>query len=865
MRIASAILCVAAAGCFSQSTPDTSQPVVSVSPVNGAAGVRPDASIVATFAHDVQAGTVTSSSFAVTQDGAPVEGTVAVQGATATFAPLADLAANTLTLVRLTTAIRFTTGQNLAAEFSWTFTTGNALDHTPPAVVSTVPAKDATGVSPGSVVTVTFSKAMAPASITGSSFTVTVHGGAAIDGTVALSGATATFTPKAPLAYGATYDCAISTVASDLAGNALPAEYDWSFATGAAAQLAVNEIAAKVASGIAGDSNGDGATSSSQDEFVELLNLDGASSADISGYKLQVGTATKFTFPAGTTLAAGGRVVVFGGGTPTGSFGGAQTFTSSLSLTDSGATVSVVRPDASIADSITYAAAASNGASWVRSPEGTGALVAHDSIAGNTGILWSPGVATTAAIPKAYPALSTPASGANGVLLNATVTVQFNMAMSAADIANVALYAAADCSGTALAATVAAASAGLQAVLTPTAALTGDTTYCVKVPASIHSGAGTALAADVSWTFHTVAVHFDVLSATATDATHVKVSFDAPPDATAGATSTNYSISPTLAVNAAAVSGSDVTLTTDPQTASTSYTVTVSNVTRASDGIALTTNSAGFTGFVLPAFGVSGAAALSSTTVEVTFSDDYDTNSGTTAANYCIAFAADPDCQTPRLAVSAVAAGSTTRKALVTTAAQTANVLYKIYVSNVTRTSNGDALPAGANAGFAGFNLIQNGSFEADTASPPSGWTVTTSGTLAAGTGTVTAQDGTNVASFTSLTSSISGREAHSTCFPVTAGNVVTANGYLLTPTATANSRASFKLYWFTDACTTAATTASNTQSSVQLATPNTWQLNTFAPTAPTGATHAWLAIRADFVSPGTSAEQVYFDDISLQ
>ena len=37
------------------------------------------------------------------------------------------------------------------------------------------------------------------------------------------------------------------------------------------------------------------------------------------GCVLKVNSVAKFTFPAGTAVAAGGRVVVFGGGTPSGS------------------------------------------------------------------------------------------------------------------------------------------------------------------------------------------------------------------------------------------------------------------------------------------------------------------------------------------------------------------------------------------------------------------------------------------------------------------------------------------------------------------------------------------------------------------
>jgi len=87
---------------------------------------------------------------------------------------------------------------------------------------------------------------------------------------------------------------------------------------------------------------------------------------------------------------------------------------------------------------------------------------------------------------------------------------------------------------------------------------------------------------------------FDVSAAASVDATHVTVTFDAAPAPTAATTASNYTI-PGLVVSAASLTGSDVTLTTDAQVA-TSYTVTAANITRASDAEPLTTAAATFTG-----------------------------------------------------------------------------------------------------------------------------------------------------------------------------------------------------------------------------------------------------------------------------
>ena len=72
-------------------------------------------------------------------------------------------------------------------------------------------------------------------------------------------------------------------------------------------------------SGLGFDSNNDGAFDSTDDEYLEFVN-DMATSFDISGYTITDLGLTKHTFAASTVLSAGQAIVVFGGGTPTGSF-----------------------------------------------------------------------------------------------------------------------------------------------------------------------------------------------------------------------------------------------------------------------------------------------------------------------------------------------------------------------------------------------------------------------------------------------------------------------------------------------------------------------------------------------------------------
>jgi hypothetical protein len=86
--------------------------------------------------------------------------------------------------------------------------------------------------------------------------------------------------------------------------------------------LVVNEYLADPPAGLEGDANGDGTRSSSQDEFVEILNRS-ADPIDISGYKLSDADDVRHVFAPGTIIPAFEAAVVFGGGTPSGSFGNA--------------------------------------------------------------------------------------------------------------------------------------------------------------------------------------------------------------------------------------------------------------------------------------------------------------------------------------------------------------------------------------------------------------------------------------------------------------------------------------------------------------------------------------------------------------
>jgi len=111
-------------------------------------------------------------------------------------------------------------------------TTNPAL--TAPTAISAAPPNANAGACPNTVVTVTFSKAMNPATIDGTTFTLTGPGLAAVTGAVSYDAPshTATFSPAASLAPNTMYTATVTTAAQDMYGNALASNFAWSFTTG---------------------------------------------------------------------------------------------------------------------------------------------------------------------------------------------------------------------------------------------------------------------------------------------------------------------------------------------------------------------------------------------------------------------------------------------------------------------------------------------------------------------------------------------------------------------------------------------------------------------------------------------------------
>jgi hypothetical protein len=235
------LLAVLMTGCGSSnngnsSAGDTTAPTVSSTNPGDTStgGVAPNGKLTVTFSEAMDPATCTATTFTLKQGVTPVPGAVSCVGRTATFAPTGNLAASTAYSATATTGFKDMAANAMAANKTWSFTTGAAADATAPTVSSTDPADTATGVVVNRNITAAFSEAIDPATITALSFTLK-QGVTPVSGTVTSMGSVATLDPTSNLTASTLYTATITTAAKDLAGNALAVNKTWSFTTGAAA------------------------------------------------------------------------------------------------------------------------------------------------------------------------------------------------------------------------------------------------------------------------------------------------------------------------------------------------------------------------------------------------------------------------------------------------------------------------------------------------------------------------------------------------------------------------------------------------------------------------------------------------------
>jgi hypothetical protein len=226
---------------------DTTPPIVNLNePAAGAVDVGIGAIVTVTFSEAMNAASINGTTFELRDaEDSPVASSVNYSSATytATLAPI-----NPLDLVTTYTArvrgglggVSDVTGNPLASDYSWTFTTSatSGGDTTRPMVTAVLPPNNAPAVSTGTSLTVTFSEAMSAATINNTTFELRNSSGASVPAAVTYDGAAnrAVLTPNGPLGASAAYTATVKGGTSgvkDEAGNPLAFDYAWAFVSSA--------------------------------------------------------------------------------------------------------------------------------------------------------------------------------------------------------------------------------------------------------------------------------------------------------------------------------------------------------------------------------------------------------------------------------------------------------------------------------------------------------------------------------------------------------------------------------------------------------------------------------------------------------
>ncbi len=312
---------------------------------------------------------------------------------------------------------------------------------TNPKVVSTTPSKDAVNVALNQVITVNFDSKMDAATLNSAAFTLT--GTSNIGGALTYNAANSTlsFTPATALVINTTYTATVKNTVKDAAGNAMQANYVWTFSTGAtlmpsvistdplnnASGVAVNKVVAAT--------------------FNVPMNPSTLNSP-----------ATSFTIKQGAT-AVSGTVVYVG-------------------------TTAFFTPTVALASNTAYTCTISTGA---KNAAGNG-LAADYVWSFNTGVVVAPTVIST-----------DPLNNAIGILLDKTISATFSepMEVSTMTASNFTLKQGL----TSIPGVV--TYAGSTISFTSTNLLVANTTYTATIGTGAKNPAGTPLANDKVWSFTT--------------------------------------------------------------------------------------------------------------------------------------------------------------------------------------------------------------------------------------------------------------------------------------------------------------------------------------------------------------------------
>ena len=206
---------------------DTTAPTVLYTiPVDGARYVDVDQEFVVIFSEGMDESSINSTNCYMSGG---VTGALTYDDAShiATLTMDDRLSYDTSYTMTLTSGLMDSAGNTLQGSGTWSFST--EPDTYPPIVTSTFPAAGETGVPVStSAITVTFDESLDPATVNGSTFTVS-----SLAGSVSYDdpSRTITFVHSGELLYGQPYTVTLASGITDAVGNTLAGGHNWTFST----------------------------------------------------------------------------------------------------------------------------------------------------------------------------------------------------------------------------------------------------------------------------------------------------------------------------------------------------------------------------------------------------------------------------------------------------------------------------------------------------------------------------------------------------------------------------------------------------------------------------------------------------------
>jgi len=209
------------AGTLTMQVADIVPPAVTgANRTDGETNVPAKPTISVTFSEALLASTVTGTTVTLTiEGGMPVAGSVTLTNSSKTvnFTPTQNLTKAARFRFSVGTAVTDEAGNGLTTEYAFSFTT----DGTPPSVVGTSPANNATNIQARPVVSATFDEPFLASTVNAASVKLVADDGAAVAGTASLgnNGKTVSFTLSQDLVKATTYRLVLTSAVTDEIGN----------------------------------------------------------------------------------------------------------------------------------------------------------------------------------------------------------------------------------------------------------------------------------------------------------------------------------------------------------------------------------------------------------------------------------------------------------------------------------------------------------------------------------------------------------------------------------------------------------------------------------------------------------------------